>query len=86
MTVSFHKYAGGFFPGTGKLDRNEYGLNKYVLLDVPLRDGIDDDMYLTIFITVIEDTVTALVSGLRRSSCSAEWTHSDATDSERLTC
>lgn len=59
MTVSFHKYTGDFFPGTGKLDDNGYGLGKYFSLNVPLRDGIDDEMYLTIFKTVIEDTVTA---------------------------
>jgi hypothetical protein len=59
MTVSFHKYTGDFFPGTGKLDDNGAGLGKHFCLNVPLQDGIDDDMYLTIFKTVIEDTVTA---------------------------
>ncbi|KAI0355088.1 hypothetical protein OH77DRAFT_1480422 [Trametes cingulata] len=59
MTVSFHKYTGDFFPGTGKLDDNGTGLGKHFCLNVPLKDGIDDDMYLTIFKTVIEDTVTA---------------------------
>jgi acetoin utilization deacetylase AcuC-like enzyme len=34
-------------------------LGKHFCLNVPLQDGIDDDMYLTIFKTVIEDTVTA---------------------------
>ena len=59
MTVSFHKYTGDFFPGTGKLDDNGSGLGKHFCLNVPLQDGIDDDMYLTIFKTVIDDTVTA---------------------------
>ncbi|EGN96361.1 hypothetical protein SERLA73DRAFT_170752 [Serpula lacrymans var. lacrymans S7.3] len=59
MTVSFHKYTGEFFPGTGKLDDNGAGIGKHFCLNVPLQDGIDDDMYLTIFKTVIEDTVTA---------------------------
>jgi histone deacetylase 3 len=59
MTVSFHKYTGDFFPGTGKLDDNGSGIGKHFCLNVPLQDGIDDDMYLTIFKTVIEDTVTA---------------------------
>jgi len=58
MTVSFHKYTGDFFPGTGKLDDNGAGLGKYFCLNVPLQDGIDDDMYLTVFKTVIGDTVT----------------------------
>lgn len=59
MTVSFHKYTGDFFPGTGKLDDNGSGNGKHFCLNVPLQDGIDDDMYLTIFKTVIDDTVTA---------------------------
>jgi histone deacetylase HOS2 len=59
MTVSIHKYTGDFFPGTGKLDNNGAGLGKHFSLNVPLQDGIDDDMYLTIFKTVIEDTTTA---------------------------
>ncbi len=58
MTVSFHKYTGDFFPGTGKLDDNGAGLGKYFCLNVPLQDGVDDDMYLTVFKTVIGDTVT----------------------------
>ena len=59
MTVSFHKYTGDFFPGTGKLDDNGSGLGKHFCLNVPLQDGIDDEMYLTIFKTVIDDTVTS---------------------------
>ncbi|KAF8745001.1 hypothetical protein AX14_012008 [Amanita brunnescens Koide BX004] len=59
MTVSFHKYTGDFFPGTGKLDDNGAGEGKHFCLNVPLLDGIDDEMYLTIFKTVIDDTVTA---------------------------
>ncbi|KAF8894837.1 hypothetical protein BD779DRAFT_866206 [Infundibulicybe gibba] len=59
MTVSFHKYTGDFFPGTGKVDDNGSGSGKHFCLNVPLQDGIDDEMYLTIFKTVIEDTVTA---------------------------
>jgi histone deacetylase 3 len=59
MTVSFHKYTGDFFPGTGKLDDNGHGLGKYFSLNVPLLDGIDDDMYLTTFKSVIGDTVAA---------------------------
>ncbi|KII89414.1 hypothetical protein PLICRDRAFT_698457 [Plicaturopsis crispa FD-325 SS-3] len=59
MTVSFHKYTGEFFPGTGKLDDNGQGIGKHFCLNVPLQDGIDDDMYLTTFKTVIEDTVNA---------------------------
>lgn len=59
MTVSFHKYTGEFFPGTGKLDDNGANLGKHFCLNVPLQDGVDDEMYLTVFKTVVEDTVAA---------------------------
>ena len=59
MTVSFHKYTGDFFPGTGKVDDNGSASGKYFCINVPLQDGIDDEMYLTVFKTVIDDTVTA---------------------------
>lgn len=57
MTVSFHKYGGGFFPGTG--DINEIGLKKgkYYSVNVPLRDGIDDTTYAHIFEPVISDVI-----------------------------
>lgn len=57
MTVSFHKYTGDFFPGTGKLDDNGSGPGKYYSINVPLQDGIDDAMYLDTFKTVIGETV-----------------------------
>ncbi|KAJ7903960.1 hypothetical protein B0H13DRAFT_2334974 [Mycena leptocephala] len=38
-----------FFPGTGKLEDNGYGIGKHFCLNVPLKDGIDDDMYLNVF-------------------------------------
>ncbi|GMS93051.1 hypothetical protein PENTCL1PPCAC_15226, partial [Pristionchus entomophagus] len=48
MTVSFHKY-GDFFPGTG--DLKDIGVNggRLYSLNVPLRDGIRDDSYQSIF-------------------------------------
>lgn len=72
MTVSFHKYTGDFFPGTGKLDDNGIGLGKHFCLNVPLQDGIDDDMYLTLFKTVIDDTVTAFRPSAIVLQCGAD--------------
>ncbi|KAG6918651.1 transcriptional activator that enhances pseudohyphal growth [Tephrocybe rancida] len=72
MTVSFHKYTGDFFPGTGKLDDNGNGSGKHFCLNVPLQDGIDDDMYLSIFKTVIDDTVTAFRPSAIVLQCGAD--------------
>ncbi|KAG9294990.1 hypothetical protein G9A89_017784 [Geosiphon pyriformis] len=58
MTVSFHKYEPEFFPGTG--DTNEIGseLGKYYSINVPLKNGIDDENYVNLFkqiMTAIRD-------------------------------
>ncbi|KAI6147582.1 hypothetical protein EDD17DRAFT_1901214 [Pisolithus thermaeus] len=42
-----------------KLDDNGASLGTHFCSNVPLRDGIDDEMYVTVFKTVIEDMVTA---------------------------
>ncbi|KAK4249433.1 histone deacetylase [Corynascus novoguineensis] len=53
MTVSFHKY-GEYFPGTGELRDIGIGNGKHYAVNFPLRDGIDDTTYKTIFEPVIE--------------------------------
>ncbi|CAG8572912.1 9847_t:CDS:2 [Ambispora leptoticha] len=55
MTVSFHKYEPGFFPGTG--DTTEIGseLGKYYSINVPLKNGIDDDSYVNLFKTIMTE-------------------------------
>ncbi|KAL2161742.1 hypothetical protein VTH06DRAFT_8304 [Thermothelomyces fergusii] len=53
MTVSFHKY-GEYFPGTGELRDIGIGNGKHYAVNFPLRDGIDDETYRTIFEPVIE--------------------------------
>ncbi|KAG7856600.1 hypothetical protein KL919_004130 [Ogataea angusta] len=53
MTCSFHKY-GEFFPGTGELRDIGVGKGKYHAVNIPLRDGIDDATYKSIFEPVIQ--------------------------------
>ena len=57
MTCSFHKY-GEFFPGTGDLKDIGYNKGRNYSVNVPLRDGINDDNYRSVFEPV------------RRSTCS----------------
>ncbi|ORY24791.1 hypothetical protein BCR39DRAFT_545951 [Naematelia encephala] len=52
MTASFHKY-GEFFPGTGEVRDNGIGKGKGYAINVPLRDGISDENYKSIFQPVI---------------------------------
>ncbi|CAF0787852.1 unnamed protein product [Didymodactylos carnosus] len=49
LTVSFHKYEHGFYPGTGSLDEIGEAWGKGYNINVPLLSGITDDMYLSIF-------------------------------------
>ncbi|KAJ3019053.1 Histone deacetylase 1 [Thoreauomyces humboldtii] len=48
MTVSFHKY-GEFFPGTGDINDVGHGQGKDYAVNFPLKDGIDDETYKSIF-------------------------------------
>lgn len=56
MTVSFHKY-GEYFPGTGELRDIGIGQGKNYSVNFPLRDGITDDSYKSIFEPVIENVM-----------------------------
>eukprot|EP00045_Choanoeca_perplexa_P005907 m.49585 g.49585 ORF g.49585 m.49585 type:complete len:428 (-) comp13358_c0_seq1:82-1365(-) len=57
MTVSFHKYGGHFFPGTGDMYEVGADRGRYYSLNVPLKDGIDDDGYLALFKPVIREVI-----------------------------
>lgn len=56
MTVSFHKY-GEYFPGTGELRDIGVGSGKNYSVNFPLRDGIDDVTYKSIFEPVIQSVM-----------------------------
>ena len=58
MTVSFHKYNGEFFPGTGSVDEVGIGSGKNYAINVPLRDGIDDESYIRLFKLIMEPLIT----------------------------
>jgi histone deacetylase 1/2 len=60
MTVSFHKY-GEYFPGTGDVKDIGAKGGKYYSVNFPLRDGIDDNTYQSIFEPVIVQTICLLV-------------------------
>ncbi|CAH7011193.1 Hdac3 [Phodopus roborovskii] len=57
MTVSFHKYGNYFFPGTGDMYEVGAESGRYYCLNVPLRDGIDDQSYKHLFQPVISQVV-----------------------------
>lgn len=57
LTVSFHKYGNNFFPCTGDLPEIGLGRGKYHSVNVPLKDGIDDETYLAIYKPVIKGVI-----------------------------
>ena len=66
ITVSFHKYGDYFFPGTGDVKDVGVKSGKYYSVNVPLRDGINDETYASIFVPVMQKVMemyqpTALV-------------------------
>uniref|UniRef100_A0A1I7T8K9 Histone deacetylase n=1 Tax=Caenorhabditis tropicalis TaxID=1561998 RepID=A0A1I7T8K9_9PELO len=53
MTVSFHHYTGTYFPGTGNSNKVGIGEGKLYSVNVPLKQGITDDQYGSIYKTVM---------------------------------
>ncbi|KAH3687373.1 hypothetical protein WICPIJ_001650 [Wickerhamomyces pijperi] len=72
MTVSFHKYNGLFFPGTGNLDEVGIGKGKHFSLNVPLNDGIDDESYVRLFKAVMEPVITSFQPTAIVQQCGAD--------------
>lgn len=57
MTVSFHKYGNYFFPGTGDMYEIGSECGRYYSLNVPLREGMDDNTYMSVFKPVIQQVI-----------------------------
>ena len=53
MTASFHKF-GEYFPGTGHLQDVGQHRGKYYSVNVPLKDGIDDETYEHLFKPIMQ--------------------------------
>ncbi|KAG2453086.1 hypothetical protein HYH02_002418 [Chlamydomonas schloesseri] len=80
MTVSFHKY-GEFFPGTGALDDIGYGKGKYYTVNVPLKDGMDDDSYKMLYEPIMQKVMDLYQPGAIVMCCGA-----DSLSGDRLGC
>lgn len=80
MTASFHKY-GDYFPGTGGV--NDIGLlrGKHYAVNVPLKDGITDESYHSIFVPIISRIVELYRPNVIVLQCGA-----DSLSGDRLGC
>lgn len=81
FTLSFHKYNGDFFPGTGNNTEIGSGIGKHFALNVPLRDGIDDQSYLSLFKSIVEQTINTFRPSAIVLQCGA-----DSLGCDRLGC
>ncbi|GFR46630.1 hypothetical protein Agub_g8235 [Astrephomene gubernaculifera] len=80
MTVSFHKF-GEFFPGTGALDDIGHGKGKYYAVNVPLKDGMDDDSYRLMYEPIMQKVMEMYQPGAIVMCCGA-----DSLSGDRLGC
>lgn len=72
MTLSIHKYADNFFPETGKLDDDGLGQGKHFCINVPLKDGIDDNTYVSLFKNVTQKVFDAFCPSVIVLQCGAD--------------
>ncbi|CAH7687653.1 hypothetical protein PPACK8108_LOCUS22465, partial [Phakopsora pachyrhizi] len=71
MTCSFHKF-GDFFPGTGHVGDRGIGKGKGYAVNVPLKTGIDDETYRSIFRPVINHIMSWYRPGAIVLQCGAD--------------
>eukprot|EP00049_Salpingoeca_infusionum_P018273 m.356486 g.356486 ORF g.356486 m.356486 type:complete len:510 (-) comp17552_c0_seq1:385-1914(-) len=80
MSVSFHKF-GEYFPGTGDIQDVGNGEGKNYALNFPLKDGIDDASYESIFKPIIQHVMDWYDPGAVVLQCGA-----DSLAGDRLGC
>lgn len=49
MTLSFHQFEPGFYPGSGSLEDIGTGNGKLYSINVPYKSGIKDEYYIQMF-------------------------------------
>ncbi|CAI8057809.1 Histone deacetylase 3 [Geodia barretti] len=81
MTVSFHKYGNLFFPGTGDMYEVGTEKGKHYSVNVPLKDGIDDLTYDSLFKPIIQAVVEHY-----RPTCIVLQCGADSLGCDRLGC
>jgi len=81
MTVSFHKYGNYFFPGTGEMYETGAESGKFYSVNVPLRDGINDQAYYNLFQPIMQGVMDHY-----KPSCIVMQCGADSLGCDRLGC
>ncbi|KAI0670551.1 histone deacetylase RPD3 [Trametes maxima] len=80
MTCSFHKF-GEYFPGTGTLEDRGRGKGRGYALNVPLKDGVTDEAYKSVFQPVIDKILEVFQPSAVVLQCGA-----DSLSGDKLGC
>ncbi|KAK0477686.1 hypothetical protein IW261DRAFT_1594481 [Armillaria novae-zelandiae] len=80
MTCSFHKY-GEYFPGTGTQEDKGRGKGKGYAVNVPLKDGITDESFQSIFEPVVDKILEVFQPNAVVLQCGA-----DSLSGDKLGC
>ncbi|KAJ2720945.1 histone deacetylase (class I) Clr6 [Coemansia sp. Benny D115] len=80
MSVSFHQF-GSFFPGTGDIKDVGVERGKYYAVNVPLREGIDDETYAFVFRRVMRNVMESYRPSAILMQCGT-----DSLSGDRLGC
>jgi len=80
LTVSFHKF-GEYFPGTGDIRDIGADEGKHYAINFPLKDGIDDESYQSVFKPIITKVMEWYQPGAVVLQCGA-----DSLAGDRLGC
>ncbi|RHY92165.1 hypothetical protein DYB31_001894 [Aphanomyces astaci] len=85
FTLSFHKLARGFFPGTGSAASIGRGAGRHRNLNVPLDDGITDDQFLEVFELVVQAVADAFEPSHVVMTCGVDTLSTDPLGTFNLT-
>ena len=77
MTISLHKYGDNYFPGTGDVDEIGFGEGKNYSINVPLKDGINDEGYHRLFDNIIDRAIEVYQPGAVVMQCGADSLNGD---------
>ncbi|RNA35554.1 histone deacetylase 8-like [Brachionus plicatilis] len=80
LTLSFHKYMPGFFPGTGSLEDIGKGIGKFYSVNVPLKTGIGDKNYVLMFSSIFSKIISVYKPETLVVQCGADSLTGDPID------
>ncbi|XP_044255540.1 histone deacetylase 8-like isoform X2 [Tribolium madens] len=85
LTLSYHKQAPGFYPGTGLLDDVGTSKGQYFSINIPFCDGVSDQTYLHVFQNTFPKIVEAFQPETFVVQCGADSLNGDEVGQSNLT-